>query len=264
MNRKPVIGLNMAMASSGAFGNGRPVLSVPVAYADAVADAGGTPLCLPVSLDTRTLRQVLDALDGIVFIGGADYRPEHFDGHAQPESELILDRQDRFDFEMAKIILLETDLPVLGICAGCQLINLVLGGGLVQDIKTEWKVPNGGPVIPHSGRDRADTPGKDFRHNVIIEKDSFVARVMDVTPGEVFLFNSVHHQAVDPQKLGRHLRASAWSDDGIVEAIEPALDSPWAVSGRFVLGLQWHPERLQDEGPHRNIFHALIRAANRP
>jgi putative glutamine amidotransferase len=207
------------------------------------------------------LRQVLGLLDGIVFIGGADYRPEHYGGHPQPENELVLKRQDNFDIELARLIFQETALSVLGICGGHQLINIAQGGALVQDIKTERKAPAGRPIIPHAGRDRKDVPGTDFRHPVILEKDSLVARAVDVPPGDIFMTNSVHHQAVHPQRLGLYLRASAWSADGVVEAIEPALDSPWAVSGRFVLGVQWHPERMQDEALQRNIFYALIKTA---
>jgi putative glutamine amidotransferase len=161
------------------------------------------------------------------------------------------------------MILEETALPVLGICGGCQLINIALGGALVQDIPTEWPAPEGAPAIPHSGRDRKDVSGTVFRHPVALEAGSLVACVVDAPPGEAFLTNSFHHQAIHPQRLGRHLRASAWTADGIVEAVEPAIDSPWAASGRFVLGVQWHPERLQDEALHRNVFLALIEVSKR-
>lgn len=260
MNKNPIIGLNMSMAPIGA--SGRFSLSVPMAYSDAVANAGGTPICLPLSMDAGALREVFRFLDGMVFIGGADYRPENYGGCPQPENELTLERQDRFDIALAKFMLQETELPVLGICGGQQLINIALGGGLVQDIKTEWKAPTDQPVLPHSGRDRKDEP-EDFRHAVSLEKDSLVARTVSPPPDEIFMTNSVHHQAVHPQRLGMFLRASAWSADGIVEAIEPSPDSLWTKSGRFVLGVQWHPERMQDEVLQRNIFHALIMAARR-
>ncbi|MBN1380487.1 MAG: gamma-glutamyl-gamma-aminobutyrate hydrolase family protein [Deltaproteobacteria bacterium] len=259
MADNPLIGLNMSMASIGSSGRFR--LSVPMAYSDAVAGAGGIPLCLPVCNDLDAVRQILGLLDGMVFIGGADYRPDNYGGRPQPENELNPERQDRFDMELAKIVLQETELPVLGICGGCQLINIALGGALVQDIKTEWNVPAGRPVIPHSGRDRKDEPGADFRHAVILEKGSLVARTVDASPDEVFTTNSVHHQAVHPERLGRGLRASAWSEDGIIEAIEPMPDSPWAGNARFVLGVQWHPERMQNEALQKNIFRAFIQAA---
>ncbi|MBN1665072.1 MAG: gamma-glutamyl-gamma-aminobutyrate hydrolase family protein, partial [Deltaproteobacteria bacterium] len=251
MDKKPLIGLNMSLSSRGAYG--RAALSVPSAYTDAVAGAGGLPVCLPLSMGRDALRRLSGILDGMVFIGGADYRPDNFGGHAQPEDELILEPQDRFDVALAKMILEDTELPVLGVCGGCQLINIALGGALVQDIPAEWNAPDDVPAIPHSGRDRKDMPGTVFRHPVALEAGSLVARVVNAPPGDVFLTNSFHHQAVHPRQLGRHLRASAWAADDIVEAIEPAMDSPWAASGRFVLGVQWHPERLQDEALHRNV-----------
>ncbi|MCX5853265.1 MAG: gamma-glutamyl-gamma-aminobutyrate hydrolase family protein, partial [Deltaproteobacteria bacterium] len=72
-----------------------------------------------------------------------------------------------------------------------------------------------------------------------------------------------HHQAVHPGRVGLYLRPSAWTPDGVIEAIEPAPDSPWAQSSRFVLGVQWHPERMQDDAPHRNIFRSLVEASQR-
>ena len=84
---------------------------------------------------------------------------------------------------------------------------------------------------------------------------------MGSPPGGELATNSFHHQAIHPDGIGKYLRASAWSADGIIEAIEPAPGSPWAARGRFVLGLQWHPERMQDEAPHRQPFLALVKAA---
>jgi len=79
----------------------------------------------------------------------------------------------------------------------------------------------------------------------------------------MLMVNSTHHQAVHPERLGRFLRASAWSPDGVIEAIEPSDDSLWFRSGRFVLGVQWHPERMQDDEAQRNIFRALITTAKK-
>jgi putative glutamine amidotransferase len=81
--------------------------------------------------------------------------------------------------------------------------------------------------------------------------------------GGLLMTNSSHHQAVHPQKIGAYLCASAWSPDGVVEAMEPSDGSPWACSGRFILGVQWHPEQMQDEEPQQNIFRALVEAARK-
>jgi gamma-glutamyl-gamma-aminobutyrate hydrolase PuuD len=261
MMRHPIIGLNMSMDlidKYEKFG-----MLVPVSYVDAVTGAGGVPVCIPPYKDISMFRQVLPLLDGVLFIGGDDYLPEHYGGHPQPANELMPERRDRFDLALAKWILEETSLPVLGICGGHQLIAIALGGALIQDIQKEWQAPHGVQPLKHSRQERTARHKNDFRHSVRREPDSLVVRVTQVSPGEALQTNSFHHQAVHPEKVGRCLRATAWSDDGVIEAIEPSLDSPWAHTGRFVLGVQWHPERMQDETPHRNIFFALVEAAKR-
>ena len=102
-----------------------------------------------------------------------------------------------------------------------------------------------------------------FRHPVRMEQGSLVARVTGKEPGSMLQANSFHHQAVAPHRLGRDLCATAWTPDGIVEAIEPAAGSAWARTGRFILGVQWHPEQLSNEQPHHNLFTALVAVASK-
>jgi putative glutamine amidotransferase len=254
----PIIGLNMSMDFIDKYEKFN--FLIPVSYVDAVNGAGGVPVCIPPCLDTSMLKQVMTLLDGVIFIGGDDYRPEHYGGRPQPADELMPERRDRFDLALAKWILEETSLPVLGVCGGHQLISIALGGALIQDIYSEWQAPFGVQTLQHSGRERKGRQKGNFRHPVRREEGSLVELVTQ--DGELQT-NSFHHQAVHPAKIGRNLCATAWSFDGVIEAIEPAADSPWAQSGRFVLGVQWHPERMQDEAPHRNIFRALVEAAQR-
>jgi len=235
----------------------------PLAYIDAIAGARGIPICIPPYHDYRQVRGIIPFLSGFLFIGGADYRPEHYGGHPQPEEELMHLRRDSFDIALARIIMEETDLPVLGICGGCQLLAIALGGALIQDIGTEWCPPEGGLPLPHSREDR-EKQGKEasfFRHPVRFMPHSLSARATGTPPGAMLATNSFHHQAIHPDRIGKDLIPSAWSADGVIEAIEHAPGSPWAASGRFVLGLQWHPERMQDEAPHRQPFLALVKAA---
>jgi putative glutamine amidotransferase len=257
----PIIGLNMSMDLIDKYEKFN--FLVPVGYVDAVTGAGGVPVCIPPCTDTSMYKQVLPLLDGVLFIGGDDYRPDHYGGHQQPINELMPERRDRFDLKLAKWILEKTALPVLGVCGGHQLISIALGGALIQDIYSEWQAPSGVQTLTHSRRERTGRQKGSFRHHVRRERGSIVERVTQVRQDGELQTNSFHHQAVHPGKVGRNLRATAWSSDGIIEAIEPAADSPWSQSGRFVLGVQWHPERMQDDAPHRNIFRALVEAAQR-
>jgi len=297
----PFIGLNMSIRPPAGDVPGEAL--APLAYIDAIEGAGGIPLCIPPYEDHGKLRKILPFLSGFLFIGGADYQPEHYGGHPQPEEELVPPRRDHFDVALAKFILEETDLPVLGICGGCQLLSIARGGALIQDIGTEWSAPAGLLTLPHSRQDRenqgpiaeagkrrgggqsekvgsmageSNVPirvnGKEaktdrgeeasfFRHPILFTLHSLAAQATGTPPGSMLATNSFHHQAIHPDRIGKYLIASAWSADGIIEAIEPAPGSPWSASGRFVLGLQWHPERMQDEAPHRQPFLALVKAA---
>ncbi|NPU85082.1 MAG: gamma-glutamyl-gamma-aminobutyrate hydrolase family protein [Syntrophaceae bacterium] len=257
MENQPLIGLNMSVLEQ----EGADVLRVHLDYPDAVAAAGGWPLCLPALDDPDFLREVLPMLDGVLFVGGADYDPGHYGGHPQPAEELVAPRRDRFDLELARRVLENTDLPVLGICGGCQLLWIACGGGLVQDIRTEWAVPGGGPPLPHAGKDRTGIDPGPYRHDVLLTPDSLAAAGVGNPPGNRVETNSFHHQAADPAHPARHLIVSGKSEDGIAEAVEPGPDTDWTRSGRFVLGVQWHPERMRDEEPQRRLFEALVAAA---
>ncbi|HVO66744.1 MAG TPA: gamma-glutamyl-gamma-aminobutyrate hydrolase family protein [Syntrophales bacterium] len=261
MSNHPIIGLNMSMDLIDKYE--KYGLLVPVSYVDAVARASGVPICLPPSDDFTIIKRMLQLVDGVVLIGGDDYWPDHFGGHPQPDDELMPERRDRFDLEFAKLALNESTLPVLGICGGHQLIGIAQGGALIQDIRTEWNSPADCPSIPHSRKERNDEKGPTFRHPLRLESGSLVERAAKVSANHMLMTNSSHHQAVHPQRTGRYLRASAWTPDGVVEAIEPSLDSPWALSGRFILGVQWHPEQMQDEEPQRNIFRAFVESARK-
>lgn len=261
MLKHPLIGLNMSMDLIDKYE--KFDFLVPVSYVDAVIGAGGIPICIPPYPNIEMLGRLLPIIDGLVLIGGDDYRPKHFGGHPQPENELMPERRDRFDLMLAKWILQETAMPVLGVCGGHQLISIAQGGSLVQDIRTEWNATAGEQPLLHSGKERNDNDKNIFRHPVRQEKDSLIAHVTKASADDALMTNSYHHQAVHPQRVGHSLQPSAWAEDGVIEAIEPANDSQWAQSGRFVLGIQWHPERMLDEEPHKNIFRALIEAARR-
>lgn len=203
-------------------------------YLRALRKAGGIPVVLPdTEADEAAIDGYLARLDGLLLPGGADIPPAEY-GEEPHETVVELD-EDRYRFEkaLAGAWIERTDKPLLGICLGGQWINVVNGGSLVQDIPSEFGI---------SHRDR--------EHPVSLEADSRLAEILGRSSVEV---NSSHHQAV--KRLGDGLRIVARCPDGVVEATEGA------DPDRFLVGVQWHPERLVDDRPEqKRIFEAFVEA----
>lgn len=207
-------------------------------YTIAVRDSGGIPVVLPNGDGSdEEIGKYLKLLDGLLMPGGADIPPSEYGEEPHETVKLLAD--DRFLFEKAlsKAWIEKTDKPMLGICLGSQWINVASGGSLVQDIPSEI-----------GGNHR------DVTHGVILEADSKLSAIFD---GETeFEVNSLHHQAVDGAGLGKNLRIVAKSPDGVVEATETT------DPNRFLIGVQWHPEKLFTEDPRqRKLLKAFVEAA---
>ncbi len=207
------------------------------AYRRRIREAGGQPLTV-TRADSRRLPP---PVAGMVLTGGIDVDPA---AYGQPPHEKVTrwDRE-RDEFEMALLRqALVRDLPVLAICRGHQLLNVALGGGLLQHIQA--------PLLYH----RADykSPGIPSRwHDVRLTAGS---RLRDIFASDEIRVNSRHHQAVPPEKLAPGLLAAAFSPDGLVEAAESP-DHTWVVS------VQWHPEREEMREQSRPLFRAFVAAA---
>jgi putative glutamine amidotransferase len=182
-------------------------------YVRAVEGAGGLPVLIP-PMGQPALREVLERLDGVVFPGGADVEPGRY-GAVRDATTEVNAELDEHEFAAATWAV-DSEVPVLGICRGQQVLNVALGGSLIQDV----------PKHPHSHR------RTQFGHALRIDSDSRLAQLLGTQDCEV---NSLHHQALDT--LGRDLRAVAWAPDGTVEAIE-STRHPW------LLAVQFHPEDL--------------------
>ncbi len=247
---RPIIAVNMALER---MEHPRTATAaVYLRYLDAIVAAGGRPQPIPPFEDRELLVEAIDAVDGFCFIGGPDYDPAEYGGHSQSAKELLDPRRHRADLALARHVLDRCAQPVLGVCGGHQLINIALGGALVQDLASEW---TRAPGLPHAlGQRPPASPTDDqYRHEVRIEPSSRLARILG---RERIAANSFHHQAIDPARLGRGLVASAWSDDGVIEAAELPGD-------RLVVGIQWHPERQAGEPAGDPLFTALVEAARR-
>ena len=222
-------------------------LSTYTDYPDSVERAGGVPLLIPPLADEADLREVLKGVHGIVLTGGDDIDPAAYGQEWHEKSTPIFPRRQNFDLRLVPIVL-EMGLPTLGVCDGHEEINIALGGTLHQHVPDVY----GMQIIHARGKELARR-GEERYHNVSIEPDSMVAEITGKTRLEV---NSIHQQAID--RLGEGLRVTARSIDGVIEAIEYAdrREKP------FILGLQWHPERLSANRPDQlALFEALVRAA---
>ena len=225
----PRILLNMAVDEL----NGREVEVLNSQYSDCVSASGAVPMLCPSIEKEEIIESLLNLADGVLLIGGRDYDPRSYGEEPHPETKLTRKRPN-FDLVFARAAL-RRNLPILGICAGCQLLNIVTGGKLIQHLS-----------------DAAEH--QRTTHEATVTQSGFFSRALNTEPGSRVRVNSFHHQAVDPEHLGTGLRITGTAFDGSVEAVE-------FPGERMVLGVQFHPERMEDLGP--GIFALLTEEARR-
>jgi putative glutamine amidotransferase len=212
------------------------------AIARAVARAGGLPVLIPTGIDEATLRGIYDRLDAVLLPGGPDIDPAYYGAERHPTTKVDAAR-DAIEVPLARWAV-EDDLPLFGICRGHQVINVALGGKLIQDIPSEIETTD----ISH---DMPRQMSRDSRlHGVDIALDSKLGAIMG---SEHVAVNSLHHQVVSEVAPG--MRITAYSPDGLVEATE--------VPGKsFALSVQWHPEDLYEgDETMLRLFEAFVEAA---
>jgi putative glutamine amidotransferase len=217
---KPLIGINLDIQA------GPPSRArVKTNYYEAISAAGGIPILIPPMSDSD-LDELFPRLSGILLIGGLDYSPSLYGEEPCSTVELVAQTREDFDFRLLKRALRsKRDVPLLGICGGCQALNISLGGSLIQDIPSA--LPQSTVKHAKPGSPEADI----HKHPIKFERGTRLASIYNLERIEV---PTAHHQAI--KTLGKGLRAAAWADDGIIEALE-------APERRFTLGVQWHPER---------------------
>jgi putative glutamine amidotransferase len=233
---QPVIGLTLDHEPAGGWSN-FPWYAIRENYCSAVRHAGGLPVLLPHEPDDATA--YLDRIDGLIVTGGGfDVDPALFGAAQRHPSVTTKDRRTAFELAAAKGALAR-DLPVLGICGGQQLLNVALGGTLIQHIPDEVS-----DALPHRQPNPRNEPG----HTVKIVARTLLHRI---TGAESLAVNSAHHQAV--KEAGPGVVVDAVAEDGVVEGIEDP-------RRHFCLGVQWHPEFELSDGDRR-IFRAFVEAA---
>jgi putative glutamine amidotransferase len=215
-------------------------------YLAAVRRGGGEPVPISLGLAPPELRNLAQSLDAIVLSGSpADIDPSLFGRPRHLNTAVADGDRERTDFTLLESALAERK-PLLAICYGIQSLNVFLGGALIQDIESELHSP-----IQHDW-DRQRGEPEPF-HAVQIESGSRLAEVAAAGEARV---NSSHHQAI--LDLGRDLRAVARAPDGLIEAVEWTGDSTWLV------GVQWHPERMAETDPiAQALFSGLVAAARK-
>jgi putative glutamine amidotransferase len=216
-------------------------VALPRGYTDALERAGAWPVVLPPTGldDDGDAADVLAPFAGLVLTGGADVDPSRYGQDPHPSVYGIDLVADRFEFALVDAAM-DRDMPILAICRGHQLLNVVLGGTLDQHITDR------AGLLVHG--DPASGPDGGSDHDVSIEPGTTLAAALGTTRCTV---RSHHHQAVD--ELAPKATATAWSDDGVVEGFE--------LADGWVVAVQWHPEATAGEDPiQQRLFAAFVRA----
>jgi len=239
MPKKPIIGITLDAEEIGGYSKWYPWYALRANYVEAVVKAGGVPILLPH--ETPLADAYINQIAGFIITGGDfDIDPAIYGAKEKHPKTQTKPKRTDFEAEMTRLALAENK-PILGICGGMQLINVILGGTLIQH------VPDVTGNSLHEQKDDRKNPA----HTVKITPGSLLYKI---TAKDSIKVNSTHHQAVE--KPGKGVKVTAEAPDGIIEAIEyPAHP--------FCLGVQWHPEFHADpEGKDAKIFAAFVRAAD--
>jgi len=248
----PLIGLTTSRFKNS---GGTMQVATAEAYVQAVLRAGGLPVLIPpLPLERRgvsedAFQELLARLQGILLTGGGDVDPSRYDGLSHERIYGIDSDRDELEIRLVQSAV-ERRQPFLGICRGLQLIYVALGGSLYSDIAAQHPQAIKHDHFPGIPRDY-------LAHRVRVEDHTLLKTILETESGATsgassLEVNSLHHQGV--QVVSNRLRATAYSPDGLVEAVEMP-DHP------FGLAVQWHPEWLQDHEPMRALFRAFVSAS---
>lgn len=214
-------------------------------YVYSIEAAGGIPVIIPILDHTDDLLELLSRLDGVLFTGGYDIDPSYYNQLPSKLLGAMMPKRDQFEIEMAKQLLSETQLPILAICRGSQLLNVAAGGSLYQDLSLRKE--------------------ETYHHALLSAPKHHPVHTASIVPGSILhgvfqqesiKINSYHHQAVD--RLASGFTATMHTDDGVIEAFE-------MNSNRYVMGIQWHPEMMTQNNPiYLSVFKDFVKHCSRP
>lgn len=217
-NRKPFI------AVTADYDYNKNISLIKNLYCEALSETGAAPILLPLSMNDDLIDIYIDRCDGLMVTGGPDVDASCYGEKNMTFNGELSPYRDVMEIALIKKAVLRNK-PILGICRGMQIINAAMGGTLYQDIHEQIKDRQ---VIKHS----QSAPRWHTTHDICIKKDSFIGKVFNT---ERISVNSFHHQAV--KEIAPDFEGTAWSDDGILEAMEYSKSC-------FAVGVQWHPEDL--------------------
>ena len=236
VEKKPIIGITCAYTKQSLNSEG---IYIHHDYHRAVIQAGGIPLLLP-AVDQATLNTYFELCDGFILSGGEDLDPVFFGEEHHPKLGFIYHERDAAEFYLTQL-LLERKKPFLAICRGIQVLNVVCGGSLYQDIPSQLTTSH-----PHSQL----THRSNTFHSVTITEKSKLYQIFQKTSLDV---NSLHHQSV--KELGKNLETAAVAADGVIEAVE-------VQNHPFGIGIQWHPESMASKDVlTQRLFQTFIESA---
>ena len=220
---------------------GFPLNAIAEAYVQAVSQAGGIPVLIPLGLSEEQLNDMLPRLDGILFSGGGDIDPQRFGADTHPEVKGVDADRDRVEIQLVRDVIRD-GIPFLGICRGIQSVNVALGGTLYTHISDQHP-----GAIQHSFHN--EQPRDYLAHEVTIQPGTRLFEIMGTSPVKV---NSLHHQGI--RQLAAGLQVTAQAPDGLIEGVE-------IHAHPFGIAVQWHPEWLTAHAPMRALFQAFVEAA---
>lgn len=215
--------------------------SLAANYTKSILAAGGLPLILPLTNNKKIIKEYLNVLDGILLSGGGDIDPLIYGQEPIVGMGDLNPERDYFEIELLKLAN-DACLSILGICKGCQLINIALGGTVYQDLYQENITK-----IKHN----QEAPRWYPTHHINLVEDSHLQKIIKKKRSQV---NSIHHQAINKPAPG--FRVAARADDGVIEAIEKN-------GNHFVIGIQWHPETMSGSRDSLLVFDKFIKSSRK-
>ena len=238
MPKKPIIGLTLDLETSKTYSK-FPWYALRENYCSSISNFGGIPI--PLVYDNKSINSILDIIDGLVITGGAfDIDPKYYLERKKYKNIFIKNERTEFEINICKKAL-KKDIPILGICGGQQLLNIVYGGSLIQDIKKDLST-----VIDHEQKN----PRNQVSHSVKLNLNT---KLYNIIKKKSIKVNSAHQQSI--KTAGKGLIINAIAPDGVIEGIEDQSKS-------FCIGVQWHPEFMIKQSDN-DLLKGFIKAAKK-